>query len=130
MSVISISINDELLDKLDKLLIVKGFSTRSEIFREALRDYATTEVWEDGKGPLVVTGMVISSKKSESPLNTIHHKYEHVVETTLHTHLDEKNCLEIFILKGETKDIKEFLNELKGLSGVKAVRHALLSAEV
>lgn len=130
MSVISISINDELLDKLDKLLHVKGFSTRSEIFREALREYVTTEVWEDGKGPLVVTGMVISSKKSESPLNTIHHKYERVVETTLHTHLDEKNCLEIFILKGDTKEIKEFLTELKSLSGVKAVRHALISAEV
>ncbi|MEN6379710.1 MAG: CopG family ribbon-helix-helix protein [Methanofastidiosum sp.] len=130
MSVISISINDELLDKLDKLLAVKGFSTRSEIFREALRNYVTTEVWEEGKGPLVATGMVISSKKSESPLNTIHHKYEHVVETTLHMHLDEKYCLEIFILKGETKEIKEFLTELKGLSGVKAVRHALLSTEV
>ncbi|KYC53369.1 MAG: putative nickel-responsive regulator [Candidatus Methanofastidiosum methylothiophilum] len=130
MSVISISINDELLEKLDKLLHLKGFSTRSEIFREALREYVTTEVWEEEKGPLVVTGMVISSKKSESPLNTIHHKYEHVVETTLHTHLDEKNCLEIFILKGDTKDIKEFLNELKVLSGVKAVRHALISAEV
>ena len=61
MSVISISINDELLDKLDKLLPVKGFSTRSELFREALRDYVTTEVWEEGKGPLVVTGMVITS---------------------------------------------------------------------
>ncbi len=130
MSVISVSINDELLSKLDILLSAQGFSTRSEIIREALRDYITTDVWEDGKGPLIATGMVISNKKSESPLNTIHHKYEDVVETTLHTHLDEKYCLEIFILKGETKEIKEFLTELKGLSGVKAVKHALLSAEV
>lgn len=130
MSVISISINDELLSKLDMLLSVQGFSTRSEIIREALRDYVTTDVWEDGKGPLIATGMVISNKKSESPLNAIHHKYEGVVETTLHTHLDEKYCLEIFILKGETEEIKEFLTELKGLSGVKAVKHALLSAEV
>ena len=52
------SINDELLDKLDKLLLVKGFSTRSEIIREALRNYITTEVWEKEKGPLVVTGTV------------------------------------------------------------------------
>jgi len=130
MSIISISINDELLDKLDKLLLVKGFSTRSEIIREALRNYITTEVWEKEKGPLVVTGMVISNKKSESPLNTIHHKYEHVIETTLHTHLDAKNCLEVFILKGDSKEIKDFLTELIGLTGVKAVRHALLSAEV
>ena len=130
MSVISISINDELLSKLDMLLNVQGFSTRSEIIREALRDYITTDVWEEEKGPLIATGMVISNKKSESPLSAIHHKYEDVVETTLHTHLDEKYCLEIFILKGETKDIKEFLTELKGLNGVKAVKHALLSAEV
>lgn len=130
MSIISMSINDELLDKLDKLLPIKGFSTRSEIIREALRNYITTEVWETEKGHLVVTGMVISNKKSESPLNTIHHKYDYIIETTLHTHLDEKNCLEIFILKGESRIIKEFLTELKGLTGVKAVRHALLSAEV
>ena len=90
MSIISMSINDELLDKLDKLLPIKGFSTRSEIIREALRNYITTEVWETEKGRLVVTGMVISNKKSESPLNTIHHKYDYVIETTLHTHLDEK----------------------------------------
>ena len=41
-----------------------------------------------------------------------------------------KNFLEINNIKGESRIIKEFLTELKGLTGVKAVRHALLSAEV
>ncbi|MBU4190674.1 MAG: ribbon-helix-helix protein, CopG family [Candidatus Thermoplasmatota archaeon] len=45
MSIVSLSVNDELLHRFDKALKEKGYATRSEAFRDTLRSFVNESAW-------------------------------------------------------------------------------------
>ena len=47
------------------------------------------------------------------------HSHHDQIISTLHVHLDAHNCLEVLIIRGNVKDIKQIANELIGVKGVK-----------
>ena len=46
-------------------------------------------------------------------------KYQNLVLSSQHIHLDHNNCLETIILKGKAKELKELADCLIGLKGMK-----------
>jgi len=47
------------------------------------------------------------------------HSHHDQIISSLHVHLDAHNCLEVLIIRGNVKDIKQIANELIGVKGVK-----------
>jgi len=43
----------------------------------------------------------------------IKHDYEDIINTQIHSHLKENNCLEIFILEGDSSRIKELARNFR-----------------
>jgi CopG family nickel-responsive transcriptional regulator len=41
-----------------------------------------------------------------------------VVVATLHVHLDQDNCLEVIVLRGKARELREMAAGLRGLKGV------------
>jgi CopG family nickel-responsive transcriptional regulator len=121
MVVISISINPQLLEKFDNVIAEKGFATRSEGFRDLIRTYVDEWEMSEKGGINIAAIMMLSDRhKPQTALRGIQHKY-HEIQTMLHTHLDDENCLEIFIVKGESPRIKDMIKGLRKVQGVKRV---------
>jgi len=121
MAIVSMSINDTLLDRFDKVLSEKGFSTRSECFRDIIRAFVDESELEIAKGRnLAVITFIYDKEKQPSGLLSISHLYNEV-QTMLHSHLDDTNCLEIFIANGYSNRIKEMVQTIRKIKAVKHV---------
>ena len=117
-----VSIENPLLERFDKLLKGKGYSSRSEAIRDLIRDSLVNEDWQSSAAETVGTITIVYSHKTrELPdtLTDIQHHYHNSIISTMHIHLDEHNCLEAIVVKGRAKDIKIIADRLIGTKGVK-----------
>ena len=58
-------------------------------------------------------------RKSCTSLGT---RYLDRIVASVHVHIDEDNCLEVIILKGETGEVQDVANLILGTKGVKTGR--------
>jgi CopG family nickel-responsive transcriptional regulator len=130
MVIISISLDAALLEKFDAVTAEKGFSNRSEAFRDMVR--MSVDEWQMSKeaSSNIAAIMVVSDKhKTKGGIERIQHKYVET-QTMLHTHLDDKNCLEIFIIKGDSSRLDMMIKELRQVHGVKKVDFFTTTADL
>jgi CopG family nickel-responsive transcriptional regulator len=117
-----VSLPEELLKKFDPVIRKKGYASRSEALRDLIRDKLVEEYSHSLIGEMVGTLTLIydhhSSDLQEKLTDLQHHNYRNIISTT-HVHLDEHNCLEVLILKGKNKKVKEIADHLTATKGVK-----------
>jgi CopG family nickel-responsive transcriptional regulator len=117
-----ISLDEKLLDSFDQLIEQKSYMNRSEAIRDLIRaalveDKSSSEEAESvGTVTLVYNHHVrdLSEKLTEHQ-----HSYHDQIISALHVHLDPHNCLEVLVVRGKVKEIKQIANELIGVKGVK-----------
>jgi CopG family nickel-responsive transcriptional regulator len=114
MTIISISLNEKLLGELDNLKEDMGFSGRSDVIRAAARMLIDENKQEKEIAGLVNAVLfIIHSQKVEDKVTEIKHDYEDIINTQIHSHLKEENCLEMFILEGNALRIKEMAHNFR-----------------
>ncbi|MFA5305736.1 MAG: nickel-responsive transcriptional regulator NikR [Candidatus Omnitrophota bacterium] len=116
-----VSLEDDLLKKLDKLVGVHKFPNRSQAIRFLIRKNLVEEACEKNKE---VSGAIIliydhHRRELVNKSLDIQHDFSHSILSTQHVHLDHNNCLEIIALKGKAKNLKELSDKLIALKGVK-----------
>jgi CopG family nickel-responsive transcriptional regulator len=125
MTIVSISLNQTILDELDNLQHTMGFSGRSETIRAAVRMLvAENRQNNDLKGKIDATVMVIHDERYSDRVSKIWHDYQDLIKTQVHNHLENHKCLEIFVVKGEAKRIKRMVDDFqinKNLDYVKLI---------
>lgn len=117
-----VSLDSDLLDKFDKHCEERSYQTRSEAIRDLIRNTLVQREWEQAEGDLAGTlTLVYDHHKSglSQRLTEIQHDAHHVIQSSLHVHLDHHNCLEVIILKGDADTIKELGQKLISTKGVK-----------
>jgi CopG family nickel-responsive transcriptional regulator len=62
-----------------------------------------------------------------SNLTDIQHMYTGLIRSSVHVHLDHDNCMEIIMLQGEGRQVKEVAEKMMALKGVKHVKLATIS---
>ncbi len=102
MTIVSLSIPNTLLEQVDQNIKERGFVSRSEIIRQALRLYLTEDLQiEELKGETTATITIIYRENADRRrLLEAQHIYGGLVSTFLHAHVHEGFCLEVIILKG------------------------------
>lgn len=121
-----VSLEKELLDKFDRLIKEKGYSNRSEAIRDLIRQELIKKQWEKGEEVAGAITLVYNHHKREllNKITDIQHKFQKIILSTQHIHLDHDNCLEIIAVRGRPKEVKILADILKAIKGVK---HATLS---
>lgn len=117
-----ISIDSDLLDSFDRLLVQKGYQNRSEAIRDLIRAAIVEEKMEGGDEEMVGTVTLVYNhhvRDLSDKLTEQQHQHHHQVVSALHVHLDAHNCLEVLVLRGKATDIKRIADELLGVKGVK-----------
>ncbi|MGB9811883.1 MAG: nickel-responsive transcriptional regulator NikR [Dictyoglomus turgidum] len=118
-----VSIEEDLLENFDKIIENKGYNSRSEAIRDLIRDYIIKEKWNLKKEKVAGSISLIYEHDVyglSEKLTDIQHHYHDVIISTLHVHLDEKNCMEVILVRGKVEKIKRLYDEL---SSLKWVRH-------
>jgi len=108
LTIVSVSLNEEILHEMDKLQKGLGFSGRSEIVRAGLRNLLSEEKKrQDLIGLIHALFLVIHDEESDEEMSEMRHNYDKLINTHLHSKIDKNRCIEIFLLKGDATDIRE-----------------------
>jgi CopG family nickel-responsive transcriptional regulator len=126
VTVVSITLPGELLAQFEEFMKSKGYYSRSEAFRDAIRSLITeSELAKVEVGPVAVTIMTTCNyarKDVDLKLTEIRHEFDDVVIENVHRHIDDKYCLEIFMAEGNNDRILNLINRLRGMHGILQVK--------
>jgi CopG family transcriptional regulator, nickel-responsive regulator len=117
-----VSIPEKLLEKFDSHIKKQGYENRSEAIRDLIRERLVEEVLEEDTrlafGSITIVYDHHKSNIGET-LNKLQHECFNEIISNVHVHADHDNCLEVLLLKGENKRIKEIADKIISLKGVK-----------
>jgi CopG family transcriptional regulator, nickel-responsive regulator len=129
LTIISLSIPEVLLEQMDSAITERGFASRSEITRQALRLFLKEDIQiENAQGEIIATATIIYREKADRQrLLDAQHVYSGLVSTFLHTHIQEGYCLEVIILKGQARTIKKFADTLRANEQITQINITILA---
>jgi CopG family transcriptional regulator, nickel-responsive regulator len=126
LSRIGISLPKNLLDRFDEILNYRGYSSRSEGIRDAIRTYITYYKWmSDVKGERegVITMVYDHDQRNLlTNITDIEHEYHALIKASLHSHVTDERCLEVILVHGDGTQLKSLAERLMSQKGVESVK--------
>lgn len=126
LSRIGISLPSNLLDKFDQIINARGYSSRSEGIRDAIRTYITYYQWMSdvmGEREGVITMVYDHDHRNLlTSITDIQHENHDVIKAALHSHVTHDRCLEVILVHGEGARLKVLAERLMALKGVESVK--------
>lgn len=128
--IVSLSIPEELLSRFDEQLRSKGFNSRSDAVREAMRSFVDEAEWEsqDGDNQIVITA-IYSEPGPKGELSILQHRFEEI-QMMLHLHLERSHCMELIIANGPNVVLREILAKVRRVKGIHSIRFISTSHQV
>ena len=121
LSRIGIALDSDLLKRFDGSIQRRGYTNRSEAFRDLIRDRLVTEQTAEPNATVVGTDTLIYDHHAHGvteKLTEAQHAHHELVVSTSHAHLDHESCLEVLIVHGKSAEVAQFADLLIGLKGV------------
>ena len=131
LSRIGVAIDSDLLKKFDGLIARRGYTNRSEAFRDLIRDKLVEESWENPERKVVGTISIVYDhhvRLLNERLTGVQHEHYHHVLSTLHVHLDHDHCLEVLVVRGRAAAVRAVADALISAKGVKHGRLTITSS--
>lgn len=117
-----VSIENSVLVKFDALIRKKKYATRSKAIGDMVRNMIVEEAWEAGDAESIGTINIVydhHKRGLSNELNRIQHDYHSLIVSDTHVHLDHDNCLDVIIVRGKTRVIRQIADRLISAKGVK-----------
>ena len=123
---IGVSLDKDLLAEFDKLVTKQDYKSRSEAIRDLVRGQLSEEQLENPQAKAVAAVFLVydhhSTKLTDSLIN-LQHSHTSAgsmqVISSLHIHLDEHDCLEIIVIRGQVGEIRKIGENILSMKGVK-----------
>ena len=133
MTVVSVSMPDELLERLDSFAEEHGYTGRSEVVREASRNLLgefDDKQLEDRELIGVVTVLFdYSSTDVEQRMMGLRHEYDELVASNVHNHVGDHYCMELFILEGSLADISTFVGKIRATKDTLSIDYSVMPVD-
>jgi CopG family nickel-responsive transcriptional regulator len=126
-----VAIDAELLARFDRFIAKQGYTNRSEAFRDLIRDRLVNEAVESAEAPVIGTITLVYDHHSRllpNKLMDIQHDHHDLIIATTHAHLDHHACLEVLVVKGQSRKVRKLADLLIGTKGVQHGRLVMSSA--
>jgi CopG family nickel-responsive transcriptional regulator len=117
-----VSMESELLARLDTMIDKKGYTNRSEAIRDFVREKIVQQRVDDPSSQAFgVLSFVYDHhvRELEGKLTDFQHEHFKTIVSTSHIHIDHDNCLEVIILKDKAGKISEVSDKILSFKGVK-----------
>ena len=121
LSRIGIALDSDLLNRFDASIRARGYTNRSEAFRDLIRDRLVAERTANPEATVVGTVTLIYDHRAHGiaeKLADLQHTHHGLIVSTSHAHLDHDACLEVLIVHGRSAQVERFADRLIGLKGV------------
>jgi CopG family nickel-responsive transcriptional regulator len=122
MTIISLSLNDAMLQELDSVQKAMGFSGRSEAIRAAIRMLLGEFKEESLTGKVRGILLLIHEHEAESLVTNVKHNFLDIIHTQLHNRFKEGKCLELFLLEGEADRVREMTRTFQKTDSIEVTR--------
>jgi CopG family nickel-responsive transcriptional regulator len=133
MTVVSVSMPDELLERIDGFAEEHGYTGRSEVIRDASRNLLgefEDKQLEDRELMGVVTVLFdYSSSGVEQRMMNLRHEYEDLVASNVHSHIGDHYCLELFILEGSLETISTFVGKIRATQDTLSIDYSVMPVD-
>ena len=129
MPIISISVPENLLQKVETSIKDQGFANRSEIIRQALREFIReSKSLSEIEGNITASITIIYKRDaSKVQISEIQHSFGNIISTFLHAHIDEEHCLEVIVVNGEAKKIRKLVEAFRTNEQINQLKISILS---
>jgi CopG family nickel-responsive transcriptional regulator len=127
-----VSIEKDLVDIFDTFIKEHGFSNRSEAIRDLIREKLSLEKGfktEEVMGTVTIVYNHHFRNLSET-LTEIEHSYQGHILFSNHVHITHEYCLEVIVVKGMEKNLRDLTNRIGGQKGVLMALPSFLSADI
>ena len=117
MTVVSVSMPESLLERIDEFAEEHGYTGRSEIIREASRNLLGE--FEDkrleGRELMGIVTVLFDYDTTavEEKMMHLRHEHEGIVASNFHSHVGEHRCMELFVLEGDLEAISTFVGKIR-----------------
>ena len=125
---IGVAIDESLLKKFDRHIAKRGYTNRSEAFRDLIRNELIQEVWETSDVEMFGTVTLVydhHARMLTDKLTELQHRHHTSILSSMHVHLDHDNCLEVILVRGKAAVVQKLAN---ALIATKGVRHGRFTA--
>src|SRR5579871_5179853 len=129
---IGIALDSDLLKRFDRSIAKRGYTNRSEAFRDLIRDRLVAERTATPNATVVGTITLIYDLHAQGvteKLIELQHAQHDLVVSTSHAHLDHDSCLEVLIVRGKASQVEVLAGRLIGLKGVQHGRLVMTVAQ-
>ena len=133
MTVVSVSMPDELLDRIDQFSEDHGYTGRSEVVREAARNLLgefEDRRLEDRELLGVVTVLFNYETTSvEEQMMHLRHEHEGLVASNFHSHVGDAFCMELFVLEGQLEEISAFVGKIRATQDTLTIDYSVIPVD-
>jgi CopG family nickel-responsive transcriptional regulator len=119
---VGVSFEPELLTKFDALIKKMGYTNRSEAIRDLIRKEIVESAVKEEDCEVIGTLTILYDHHQGNIMDTLtylQHQHHDEISFTTHIHVDTHTCLEIVIIRGNSKRVKHLADQVKALKGVK-----------
>jgi CopG family transcriptional regulator, nickel-responsive regulator len=123
---ISMSLPRKLLSEFDEVLKDRGYQSRSKGIRDALKDYIVRYQWmNEMEGDRVGIMAVIYDPHYTGileDLTDLQHEFRQYINAVMHVNMTEKYILDVIVVKGDVRYIRDLTEKIMRLKGVEHVK--------
>lgn len=118
----SVAIPEDLLMAFDAYVAKRGVTkNRSEVIRDLIRQALVEDQWDlPGRETVATLSLVfdITNKELLKKLENQKYEYRDQIVSTMRVYLDDSECMETMILRGEGDLVDTIANSIIGIKGV------------
>jgi CopG family nickel-responsive transcriptional regulator len=123
MQRVTVTIDDELMKELDRMMAARGYQNRSEAIRDLARAGMRQAAEQTGAGRDCVAALVYvydhEARELSKRLARSFHAHHDLSMAALHVHLDHDSCLEVAVLRGKIAEVRDFADHVITQRGVR-----------
>jgi CopG family nickel-responsive transcriptional regulator len=133
VSRISISLPEDLLSDLDRMVEARGFESRSQAVNDMLHQFLLEHKCDRGED--IMVGIVALFYKNSVPglqkqLADLQFQYIDEVISSLHVHLMHNQTMEVILVQGSARKLQMIADEMTSRRGISAGKMHLIAAVI
>ena len=133
MTVVSVSMPEELLERIDQFAEDHGYTGRSEVVREASRnllgEFEDTKLEDCDLMGVVTVVFDYETTNVEERMMGLRHEHEGIVASNFHSHVGDHYCMELFVLEGSLEEISTFVGKIRATRDTLTVDYSVLPVD-
>ena len=134
MQRVTVTLDDDLMSELDRVIAMKGYQNRSEAIRDLARAGIREAVIDADSSKSCVAALVYvydhTARDLSKRLVRSFHDHHDLSLATMHIHLDHDNCLEVTVLKGDSGEVRHTAEHVIAERGVRHGRLIMIPVEM